>query len=84
MFTESNVKLQQTRDLLVELIAELDLVLEEVRTLRRDTPVNGGVDGESDYLRRIVLQREQLVNVAMQIADMQFEWRNEPQHQGEG
>jgi hypothetical protein len=81
MFRKSNEKLQQTRELLVELIAELDMVLHDVREakdlrlgLSEVNGHNGEADGHPDWVEKIARQREALLLVATTIADMQFEW----------
>jgi hypothetical protein len=86
MFAESNFKLRQVQDLLVELIAEIDVTLEKIQASPRAQPVqNGdGRGGESDSLSRIIDQREVLMSVAIMLADVRFDWREEPQHLHDG
>jgi hypothetical protein len=81
MFTETNEKLQQTKDLLVDLIAELDLVLEDLRDIRGDVAATDGMDRGLESVRKIARQRDVLMNVAAMLADVRFEWSQEPQQQ---
>lgn len=89
MFTEANEKLQQTRDLLVELIAEIDVVLEDERLAHRGNSGRdghdgiAGHDGDPPHVRRLARQRELVLTVASVLADMRFETGRETQrHDG--
>jgi hypothetical protein len=73
MFLETNEKLQQTKDSLVELIAELDMVLEDLRGLDGNAFGSDGPGSEPEYLRKVVRQREVLLNVAAMLAELRFE-----------
>ncbi|HEX3601340.1 MAG TPA: hypothetical protein VHU84_14405 [Lacipirellulaceae bacterium] len=79
MFRECNVKLAQTRELLVDLIAELDVALQDEREARQEIAKHDGADGDSDYARKLAQQREVLMSVATMLADMRFERSREPQ-----
>lgn len=77
MFEESNRKLQRTRHQFSEVIAELDRVLDEVRALRGAKLGQDGaeaVEGEPEWIRRLVQQRQVLRDVAAQIAEMRLDW----------
>jgi hypothetical protein len=86
MFAESNYKLRQVRNLLVDLIAEVDVALEEVQAARRATPAldGDGEGGESESLGEILRQREVLISVAIMLADVRLEWRGERQYIEDG
>ncbi len=73
MFTESNEKLQQIKELLVELLAELEMTLEEVRAMRRDHAASDRENGKPDWVQKIYGQRDTLITVALLLADMRFD-----------
>jgi hypothetical protein len=78
-----NENLQLAKDLLVDLIAELDVLLEDVRDERETAAAHDGVDGEPEYIRNIVREREVMMDVATMLAEVRLEWSGEPQPLGE-
>jgi hypothetical protein len=86
MFAESNFKLRQVQDLLVELIAEIDVTLEKIQASPRPQPVQdgNGAGGKPDSLQSVIRQREVLMSVAIMLADVRLEWRGERQYLEDG
>jgi hypothetical protein len=83
MFAETNEKLQQTKDLLVDLIAELDMALEDLRALQGVDLAGDGIGSEPEQVRSVVRQREVLINIAAMLAEVRFERSQEPARQRE-
>ena len=67
MVSESDQKLQQARGLLTTLIAEFNGVISEMRDLQPWEVENG----EPDYLRTMLRQRDTLNSAAEILADLQ-------------
>jgi hypothetical protein len=78
MFDTSDEKLHRAKDQLIELIAELDVLLMDVRESRAGQTMQNGSGDEPEWIQQIARQRDILVAVAAQIADMSLDTTPHP------
>jgi|1186.fasta_scaffold670634_2 hypothetical protein len=74
MLTETNEKLQQTKNMLVELIAELDMAMEDFQALQGVELAAGDIGNVEEIVGRLMRERKVLMNVASMLAEVQFDW----------
>ncbi len=73
MLEDCDGRLKVVNDQLIELIAQLDLAINDAREAAGNGAAGDGDANEPEWVRQLIQQREVLMTVAASIADMEFD-----------